>query len=104
MSVVEASGIDEHPALVYVVQHLHGAARVEFLAGLGERVDVLMAVRSEEAADAVVGWVKEWFTSVLLAADRDWQVGDSEGSKLVDAGKIGDGASGADLRAMLRRR
>ena len=104
MSVIEASGIDEHPALVYVVEHLEEAARLEFLAGLGERVELLMTARSEEAADAVAAWVNEWYASVLLTTDRDWQAEDAEASKLVAAGKIGDGASSADLRAMVRRR
>lgn len=101
--VVRDAGTEPNDLIGYILRSLDtDAARTEFLSGLSERI-IKLESSETSAPEELNRWIAGWFVSVRLARDPLYFAADDEATKLVASGKIGAGATTADLRARYRR-
>ncbi len=79
------------------------ADRQAFLRGLMHRINANAAAPSQETVFEITRWLGSWMVSLQLAADPTFSAADDEASKLLAAGKIGEGLSRRDLRSHYSR-
>jgi hypothetical protein len=77
--------------------------RTDFLQGLTERVLALRSEPGESAVTELHRWVGSWWISLGLLADPTFLAADKETQELLESGKLGEGVTGAELRARFGR-
>jgi hypothetical protein len=101
--MAETAVADPNDAIGFIIDNVDSDDdRRAFLSGLTERIIEQEAHPSDEAHAGTVQWVATWLVSLALARDDRFVAADVEASELIAAGKVGDGISGADLRARYR--
>ncbi len=77
--------------------------RTRFLQGLTARLYAANDDANDDTVGELMRWVGSWLISLQLVHDPHFIAADDEASKLIAAGKLGDGITPADLRARYRR-